>query len=197
MPVEFIEGKANSLVWIVGLNPAGEQDWVDHRKAKDLENHFDNTDDIHPYFKDFKSVSSLLFDNSGRIRIAHTDIVKCSSRSFPPEKAKGKKAHNVISNCKNFLEDQIKYHKPKIIICNGVAVSKFMLSFLRPLNDCSEPQTSYWSIIKDDNNNNEVCIVLSGFIGRIDNFAKRRLGVEIEKRLSEIQLPILPDGRKS
>lgn len=184
-PVEFIEGKKDSLVWIVGLNPAGNQDWIDDRTTEDLEKYFDNPNNIHGYFKDFKSVSEPLFTNFGKNHgTAHTDIVKCSSKSFPPETAKGKKAVAVINNCKGFLEKQIKTHKPKIIVCNGAEVSKFILGFLPPPSTHTNAQTSYWSSIDGVN----VCVVLSGFIGRIDNYAKRRLGVEIEARLREIKL---------
>ena len=185
-PVEFIEGKKNSLVWIVGLNPAAEQDWVDSRKTEDLEKYFDDLNTIHGYFKDFKSVSESVFESFGKdFGTAHTDIVKCSSKSFPPETAKGKKAAAVINNCKGFLEAQIKTHKPKIIVCNGAEVSKFMLGFLPPPSGHTKAQTSYWSKIDGVS----VCVVLSGFIGRIDNFAKRRLGIEIEERLRETQPP--------
>ena len=82
------------------------------------------------------------------------------------------------------LEQQLKIYKPKIIICNGAAVSEFMLQFIPPIS-YSKEQTSYWSNIDGD----EVCVVLSGFIGRIDNYAKRRLGIEIEVRLQEANPP--------
>ena len=36
-PTEYIEGYANSQVWIVGLNPAIPQDSADDRSAADLE----------------------------------------------------------------------------------------------------------------------------------------------------------------
>jgi len=182
LPVEFIEGKKDSQIWIVGLNPAAEQDWEDPRTTEDLEKYFDVPDDIHGYFKDFKTVSEVLFGNFGKNGgTAHTDLVKCSSKSFPPKTAKGKTTAIVIDNCKGFLEEQIKTHKPKIIVCNGVEVSRFMLNFLPPPSDYTKAQTSYWSNIGQAT----VCVVLSGFIGRIDNFAKRRLGAEIEKRLRE------------
>lgn len=127
-PVEFIEGKKDSRVWIVGLNPAMAQDWVDERTPEDLEKHFDALDSMHSYFKDFKSVSASLFEGCGKQEgTAHTDIVKCSSLSFPPEGAKGKHARAVIQQCKGFLEEQIKIHRPRIIVCNGSEVSRFML----------------------------------------------------------------------
>lgn len=182
-PVEFIEGKKDSIVWIVGLNPSAEQDWVDDRTTTDLEKYFDDLNTIHGYFKDFKSVSESVFDNFGKDQgAAHTDIVKCSSKSFPPETAKGRKSADVINNCKGFLKEQIKKHKPKIIVCNGAEVSRFMLDFLPPPSTHTKAQTSYWSTIEDI----KICVVLSGFIGRIDNYAKRRLGIEIEERLREV-----------
>ncbi len=185
-PVEFIEGKKDSIVWIVGLNPAAAQDWVDSRTPEDLEKYFDDFQTIHSYFKDFKSVSESVFEKFGKnCGTAHTDIVKCSSKSFPPETAKGKKAAAVINNCKGFLEKQIKTYKPKIIVCNGAEVSKFMLSFLPPPTTHTKAQTSYWSSIDEI----KICVVLSGFIGRIDNYAKRRLGIEIEERLREVNNP--------
>ncbi len=185
-PVEFIEGKKDSLVWIVGINPAVEPNWEDRRTTADLESHFDDLSTIHSYFKDFKSVSQSVFESFGKHKgTAHTDLVKCSSKSFPPEAAKGKKTAIVINNCKGFLEEQIKRHKPKIIVCNGAEVSKFMLGFLPPPPEYTKTQTSYWSNIDGVN----VCVVLSGFIGRIDNFSKRRLGIEIEERLREVCTP--------
>lgn len=181
-PEEFIEGKRDSLVWIVGLNPAAEQDWVDPRTTEDLENYFANLSEVHGYFKDFKSVSETLFSDFGKNGgTAHTDIVKCSSKSFPPETAKGRKAAIVINNCKGFLETQLSVHKPKIIVCNGAEVSRFMLDFLPPPSNHTPVQTSYWTKLGEA----DVCVVLSGFIGRIDNYAKRRLGTEIEERLQE------------
>ena len=185
-PVEFIEGKTDSLVWIVGLNPAAEQNWVDARTKEELGRYFDDPKTINGYFKDFEAVSEVVFSGFGTPQgTAHTDIVKCSSKSFPPETAKGEKAKLVISNCKKFLESQLKQFKPKIIVCNGTEVSKFMLKFLPPPATFTKSQTSYWSHIGEQ----EVCVVLSGFIGRIDNYAKRRLGIEIENRLHEIQPP--------
>lgn len=184
-PADFIEGEKNSLIWIVGLNPAAAPDWKDEpRGAEELEKCFSDKNSIHTYFKNFEKVSPCLFESLGEDHgTAHTDIVKCSSRAWPPEGVKGKAAGTIISNCKPYLECQIREHKPKIIVCNGAPVSEFMLTFLPPQASWSKAETSYWS--KHDDNE-EVCVVLSGFIGRLDDYAKRRLGVEIERRLGEI-----------
>lgn len=181
-PAEFIEGKTNSDIWIVGLNPAADIGWTDkERTAEDLSNAFNNTDAIHPYFKDFKKVSPRLFELFGKEHgVAHTDIVKCSSKSWPPETAKGKKAQFVIQNCKQYLFAQIEAHKPKMIICNGAPVSHQIKEVLPIEKHLSE--TAYQSKILEQN----IVVVLSGFIGRIDDWSKKRLGYEIEALLAEI-----------
>lgn len=181
-PVEFLEGKASSNIWIVGLNPAADVDWNDEdRTAEDLSNAFSDTATIHPYFKDFKKVSPRLFERFGKENgVAHTDIVKCSSKRWPPETAKGKKAQMVIQNCKRYLLEQISVHKPKMIICNGAPVSHQIKEIL-PI-DSNITETAYRSNIEGQN----VIDVLSGFIGRIDDWSKKRLGYEIESLWADL-----------
>ena len=179
-PEEFIEGKVSSDIWIVGLNPAAEEDWTDEeRGVEELSNYFSNLDDLHSYFKGFKKVSPELFKRFGREQgVAHTDLIKCSSKSWPPENCKGKKANTVIDNCKPYLFDQIAIHKPKMIICNGAPVSRQIRESLKVDEELSD--TAYISKFKGI----KIIIVLSGFIGRIDNFSKRRLGYEIESLMN-------------
>ena len=182
-PAEFIEGKPNSKVWVIGLNPKADAEWKDEERTRiELEELVGKRND--PYFRNFKSVSKTIFDNFGEdYGTAHTDIVKCSSNSFPPEGAEGKKNDVVISNCLKHLEEQIETNKPKVIVCNGRPVSDLMLKLYPPLDldKFKQDETSYESVIK----NTKVWVILSGFIGRIDNYAKRRLGKEIELRLDE------------
>lgn len=177
-PDQFIEGKPNSPVWIVGLNPAESENWVDSRTSADLELYFDDPTRVHSYFRDLRSVSLNLYENLGKEHgTAHTDLVKCSSKNFP----KGKGAVEIIHNCGPYLQAQIASHKPKMIICNGAPVSQFIKSILPPAGGSHNMLTSYWSEIEG----HRVCVVLSGFIGRIDNYSRRRLGIEIESRLRE------------
>ncbi|MDP1612832.1 MAG: hypothetical protein Q8M11_17400 [Sulfuritalea sp.] len=178
-PEEFIEGKPNSLVWIVGLNPKNGGEGPDNRSLADLEDHFCNLDTVHPYFRDFRIVSESMYNGFGKnCGTAHTDIVKCASKSFPG----GRIRAVLIENCKPYLEVQLRRHKPKVIVCNGADVSKFMLAFIPPQQSLAAFETSYWATFGGA----PVCVVLSGFIGRIDNYAKRRLGAEIERRVCEI-----------
>ena len=110
-----------------------------------------------------------------------TDLVKCYSPTFPPiDDNKSKQL--VIGNCKRYLFNQILLHKPKVLICNGTDVCNMMMSFFPP--DSQEPHTLLTSY-KTSFQNHAFTLVLSGFIGRIDDRNKRRLGKEIEAILQE------------
>ena len=175
-PEEFIEGKVSSDVWIVGLNPGREEGWVDGRNTIELSDTFNDLEKIHRYFKDFKKVSPSLFDRFGRENgVAHTDLVKCSSKKWPPKTIKGKKTIDVINNCKMYLFDQIRKYQPKMIICNGAPVSHQIKDVLKPDKQLSD--TAYVANFEGT----RIVVILSGFIGRIDDFSKRRLGYEIDK----------------
>ncbi len=183
-PQEFIEGNRNSRIWIVGLNPAfepGSVDGVDVRTASDLQDYFDAQGKVHSYFKDFRSVSPKLYDMLGKVGgTAHTDLVKCSSKSW----LRGKSEKKIIENCEGYLLTQLRQIRPAMIICNGVPVCEAMKKIFPLPSDCSPDITSYFTQF----DGGRICIVLSGFIGRIDNYARRRLGVEIESRLKELSM---------
>lgn len=184
-PEEFIEGDPASPIWIVGINPSASTDWKDTRSSEDLKNYFNDKKSIHSYFKDFSQVSQIVFDRLGKEQgVAHTDIVKCSSKSFPPEGVTGMNANKIIENCSSFLRQQIMVYKPKLLICNSAKVCNYILETLPPKNSSSQKLTYYFSEL----DGNLICIVLSGFIGRIDNYSKRRLGIEIERIISEMKI---------
>ncbi len=177
-PQEFIEGDPGSRVWIVGLNPAEDPAWVDVRQQADLLTYFDDPVKIHPYFKHFRVVSDRLFDLLGQKGgVAHTDLVKCSSYSWPPENANGADRAQIIANCVGYLKKQIETHCPEVIVCNGSEVSAEIRRLLPPPNGTPANVTNYRHALTADKC---LTVILSGFIGRIDNYAKRRLGVEIE-----------------
>jgi len=177
-PYEYLEGKPTADIWIVGLNPKGEIGGINKRTKEDFIS-FDP--DCHSYFHDFKKVSKKLYSNwkSQDSKVAHTDLVKCASPSFP---ATGKYLDQeaIVKNCKVHLLEQIKRGKPKVIICNGSVVCREMINFFPP--ETTEPTntlTSYKAVYEG----HSFWIVLSGFIGRIDDRNKRRLGKEIEQIL--------------
>ena len=184
-PEDYIEGDPKSPIWIIGINPSNDTNWLDNRSAEELKKYFLKKDDIHSYFKDFAKVSYPLFERLGTLGgVAHTDVVKCSSRSFPPAGVKGKKAEHIVNNCSQFMVRQIKQHKPRLLICNGAKVSEYILDLLPPNLKTQNKQTNYWSELDGA----PIRIVLSGFIGRIDDYSKRRLGLEIEEILTEMKM---------
>ncbi|NJD01807.1 MAG: hypothetical protein FIA99_04245 [Ruminiclostridium sp.] len=191
-PDEFIEGKLSSKIWIVGLNPSGVKlDGEDKRSKKDLARFFDNKTSTdkeyrkkYSYFKDFRKVHELLFNLLGEEDgVAHTDIVKCVSDRFLPKGITRKQAQDIIKNCSCYIERQILLSKPKMIICNGSDVCKAIERIIPVIDGTrNRHRTHYIGSI----DGNAIIVVLSGFIGRIDDYAKRRLGDEIEQLMNQI-----------
>lgn len=185
-PSECFEGNPSAEIWIVGLNPKADIGHVETRTKEEFEN-FDP--DCHRYFADFKKVSPKLYKNwkSENSNVAHTDLVKCFSLSFPPFNnqviTNRKKAHReIIDNCSVYLIEQIHKASPKLIICNGSAVCREMIRLFPPEEGTDlKFLTSYKTQVKIEKDDHEFWIVLSGFIGRIDDRSKRRPGREIEE----------------
>ncbi len=176
-PHEFIEGDRNAEIWIIGLNPTEDAKWVDLRTPSALVEYFDDKTKIHGYFKQFRHVSERLYERLGKPQgVAHTDLVKCSSRTWPPDGVSAGGRGQIISNCAGYLKRQLAAGHPKVIICNGSEVSTEMKLLLPPPQRTSPDATNYVHRLDD----RDVVVVLSGFIGRLDNFSRRRLGIEIE-----------------
>ena len=169
-PWESVVGPTEAPIWIIGLNPKGDKGHNDKSDIIQSREYFQSKN-VHRYFSNFKKVSSSLYKYLGHPNgVAHTDLVKCYANNFPRS---GKK--EIIANCSGYLKQQIETHKPKIIICNGADVSRKLLE-LYPPETTRQKHTSYIA----QNGNYDFAVVLSGFIGRIDDYAKRRLGQEIE-----------------
>ena len=175
-PDQFIEGFRKSKVWVVGLNPAGEP----ARTSDELIQAFDDQSRIHDYFRDFRSVSQRLFDLFGQEHgAAHTDLIKCVSSSWPPAGVGCAGAHQIIENCRGYFYSQLRSLRPQLLICNGSWVSSVVKEIFEPTqNDC----TAYSAMF----DGGKIHVILSGFIGRLDNYAKRRLGREIDHYLDLI-----------
>jgi uracil-DNA glycosylase family 4 len=179
-PVQSIVGNKDAPILIIGLNPKTPKDEDDHYidgfSAKELEHYFDNVTEKHNYFGRFKKVSDKLFSSLGKKDgVAHTDIIKCYSKTFPPGNCKSKDIEIIIDNCKGYLVKQLEKHPPKIVICNGIDVCRTIKTIIKPLSKPSDNATSYLGVL----DRKEITVILSGFIGRIDNYAKARLGEEI------------------
>ncbi len=179
-PEDYVEGDPASPVWVIGLNPAMEIGFNDTSSLAHLRSHLRDMKHEVAYFRDFRGVSRKLFDDLGEVGgAAHTDIVKCYSKRFPAGKAGSK----LVANCQEHLRLQIHTHRPKLLVCNGAQVSDYIQRILPRTDDPSNTDTSYWH----SENDYEVCVVLSGFLGRIDRFARLRLGREIEARRAECE----------
>jgi len=177
-PEEFLEGKRSSKVWIVGLNPAWDIGENHDSTRDDLENYFVLGQRFHRYFEDFRHVSEQIYDGFGREGgTAHTDIVKCGSKRFPG----GRNGAELVHHCADYLKRQIIQYRPQLILCNGSPVSRYIQQEFLRNEDSGNTLTSYWTTVEGK----DMCVVLTGFIGRIDNYSRRRLGVEIEARLAE------------
>ncbi|MDP2857927.1 MAG: uracil-DNA glycosylase family protein [Bacillota bacterium] len=186
-PEEYLEGRRDSTVWIIGLNPRQDTDWVDKRTAEQLGAAFE--DDAvpssaglkrDPFFRNYRSVSPRLFDNLGLPEgVAHTDLVKCSSRSFPPPDTD---ANLVIRNCLPYLATQIHNHQPQVILCNGMDVVRGVAKLLGRSDGAAE--TGYVTELEGM----EMGIVNSGFVGRLDRLARTRLGREVDAMLDRFGL---------
>lgn len=198
-PTDYLEGERNADIWIIGLNPKGEIDHLEERTIEEFEKFRPNSSDRnHSYFNDFSKVSAKLYANftdEKKSRIAHTDLIKCFSPSFPPDikgpdgQQKKVNIESVIQNCSKHLIRQLIEFKPKVIICNGSPVSREILKIFPPeTNENLNTITSYQTTLKDTDH--KFWIVLSGFIGRIDDRNKRRLGKEIESILSELKIEL-------
>jgi len=176
-PSDFIVGDPSSPVWIIGLNPKTNDQINILDSTEKLRAYFEDFTSIHPYFRDFKNVSPKLFDALGKKNgVAHTDLVKCHSKEWFPTTAGMR--DSIVSNCSEYLINQIETHKPRILFCNGADVCKFMIQMFVPPDGFE----TYYKVTKSDFS---FWVVLSGFIGRIDNYSKRRLGREIEALLEQ------------
>ena len=171
---EFMVGHFEANIWVVGLNPMlkkGEEGIMDPNDAKDFESYFKrsyNFDfDHHPYFKRIKR-HVFLKDWEWGEDVAHVDLVKCGSREIDKSFEKAK------DNCCDYLERQIKLLKPRLIIANGIAVSKWFESRKE------QKKVTNTSILLKFNGF-ETIVVLSGFIGRMDRCSMARLREDLKR----------------
>ena len=179
-PHQAIEGHRNARILVIGLNPKQIDGREDGREIEDLVRYFDNQAEVHSYFKNFNIVSEILYNSFGQpYGAAHMDLVKCSSPNWKNNK-------NIISHCAVHLQRQLTDEvSPEIIICNGSAVCSAIKIIYPPPQGTSNQATKYIHKI----GTRRIHIVLSGFIGRIDNYSKKRLGVEIEEVIATLPDP--------
>lgn len=187
-PEDWIEGDPKSPIWIIGLNPktSTNPDVEMNLSSDQLRNEFMKRANDVSYFRDFSRVSLKLFSALGREKgVAHTDIVKCDSAKWPPEGVSSEDVMLIEKSCANYLESQIRAHKPTLLICNGSSVSAYIKALLTPQDKSIEEAETFF---KSDKYGYPIHVILSGFIGRIDNYSKRRLGKEIEQHIDTLKI---------
>jgi uracil-DNA glycosylase len=174
-PPVFLEGNPNAKIWIIGLNPKLE-DNVRVRESLDFKDYLKNQreyfyheNEVHYYFRDFRHVLGENWLKLFQEKVSHTDLVKCHSKGFDDN------VKNAINDCGKYLKRQIELFKPEIILCNGSNVCDW---FKRIYNIPNERMQTK-AIVNE--NDHIFTAVFSGFIGRIDNYAKYRLGKELSE----------------
>jgi hypothetical protein len=82
------------------------------------------------------------------------------------------------------LESQIQTYKPRIIICNGIDVGQSITKTkLITVERRSRKYESSYEGCYDKKH--KVAVILSGFVGQMDRYARIRLGREIDKYLNK------------
>lgn len=179
-PEDWIEGDPSSPIWIIGLNPRSTdldntESGINHRSLEQTRRGFAEHAKGVGYFKIFKRVSPALYALLGT-RVAHTDLVKCASPSWPPPGTKNAVKEEVVKNCSAYLRIQIQAHWPQLLICNGADVCKFIRNMLPPPPGTADNAPNYIS----NGMGKPIIVVMTGFLRQLDNFNLRRIGLEIE-----------------
>jgi len=189
-PEDFLHGQRNALVWIIGLNPKGEDGYNDSDSSEKRLNCFSEEQFRRKpdrYYARFGKVLPWLLHTLGKEGgVAHTDLIKCYSPQFPPANVKGHDVNLMIQNCIGYLATQIRTHKPRIIICHGSPVGRYIENILPPPTGTDNHANSYKSHI----DGLEVTVVRTGFLSQMDNYSKKRLASEIAHHLEEINIDV-------
>ena len=170
---EFMVGNFEAKIWVVGLNPKlrkRQEGIMDPNDSKDFDRYFKRICNFDDFDYDyFKRIKDHVFPEDWKWGedVAHVDLVKCASREIDKSFEKAK------DNCCDYLERQIKLLKPKLIIANGIAVSKWFESR-------KEVKATDTSVILKFNGF-ETIVVLSGFIGRMDRCSMARLREDLKR----------------
>lgn len=191
-PEQFLEGKASSRVWIVGINPKSKpqnsDSETDPKTLKDLESFVTKKCS---YFSHFKIASPRLYELMGQQNgVANTDIVKCFSNEWPPKIGNVKmKPTGIIKNCIPYLEKQLRLLKPDLLICNGTPAYNEIIKIVK-IGSREDLGPGEWdkTYYIGEFEGHRTIVIWSGQIGRDCNAAKRRLGIEIEWFLSYLKM---------
>jgi hypothetical protein len=145
---------------------------------------------IHPSFEEFNKVSERLYARIKSIGegVCYTCVFRCYSEGAV-WKTHGEWANNlreIYRNCFDNLVTQIDQYAchMKLILCNG---AKVVDAVRKALSMCGfAPVTDHFTSTEYGRNGQNIFMINSGSIERIDDFARRRLGHEIEQIAEKI-----------
>ena len=170
----FMEGNFGGKIWVVGLNPKLEREGEVLNDFDSYITKWQNSEFRHPFFKKVQ----FIFPEGvkwGR-DVAHVDLVKCATKGINKDFGK------LVSKCGHFLKRQIRAAKPKLIIADGIPVCQWFKN--QKWGEAKQNDTSILFSFDDF----ETLVVLSGFIGRIDQYSKARLKQEFQRAIEELGL---------
>jgi hypothetical protein len=182
-PLSAIEGDAESPIWIIGINPKtvpGE-----HATSQPNPINWTNTRPHAPHFQRLQRVIgeqwyTCLFKEGG---IAHTDLLKCGSPSYSEVEM------GAVEHCKGFLLDQIRTHKPKLLLVLSSAAAG-IIHGEAGLPDGSTEGT--WKI-----EHHQCYVVLSGYSSPFqDRYARLRLMKDFTNACKRVGLNPLAQNQK-
>lgn len=177
-PQQAIEGNPASPIWVIALNPKTKTNQHKRRKSNPVSWNRKDTDANAPHFRRLKLLlgdkwyTSLLKDGG----VAHTDLLKCGSPGFTStEKA-------AVSYCKEFLIDQIRKYRPKLLLVLSSDASKLIAEHAQLDAEATEGD---WLLAHDS----RCYVVLSGYSSpRQERYAKLRLRRDFTAACSRLNL---------
>lgn len=174
-PDEYLKGCQRPEILIIAINPRGPIGSV-HEITKEQLSNFKPSGEINArrFYSKYKGISQLIYNNwcSNESVVAETDLFKC----FSP-KVDDSVKDQLIKNCFPYLNNQLinLSENLKIIICNGVTVSKkikqvykdHLVDFVTPFKDINFQYANFK--VKDEHgfkNMNAIIIFLPFLSGR-------------------------------
>jgi len=171
---EFMVGNFEAKIRVVGLNPMLRKEYeyegiMNPNDSKDFDSYFKRIRKFDFNYCYFKRIKHHVFSEDWEWEddVAHVDLKKCASRGIDKSFEKAKDI------CCDYLKRQIKLLKPKLIIANGIEVSKWFESLKK------QKATNTSILLKF--NGFETIVVLSGFIGQTDRYSMARLREDLKQ----------------
>ena len=194
------EGNPSSEFWIIGLNPKNmSEEELSNYNADSFADYYQHHLDYSFEYRYFTSMQ-LILDRINQKTSKHyvfgknvmsTDLVKCASPNWNTtntgKKLNAKEKRELIANCSEWLWKQIRHHKPRYVLCNGIQISKAVYNYFKKEKDPEfSPSSIDTAVHRFSVDNHMITIILSGFINRLDGITKLRITNDI---IFDIKIP--------